>query len=144
MLTSGLREGSENTIRVTTAYPKSLRKLLTSFYEHVIEITSVEELIEMLFLADEYDMPEVMPALLSVLDSSTSAMPLEFTLENARLFLSCSAKLNLKLEPKIFAGLVKCWWKFGPDRVIVKDDQWFEDHLKNCHILQDSLNYIDD
>jgi hypothetical protein len=62
MLTSGLREGCESTIRLTTAYPNSLRKLLLSFYDHVLEIGSVEELVEMLYLADEYDVPHVMEA----------------------------------------------------------------------------------
>jgi hypothetical protein len=153
MLTSGMREGSENTIRLTTAYPNSLRKLLLSFYDHVAEITSVEELIEMLFLADEYDMKNVrealqrlFPAVFAFKDAkekSTTQSPsiLEFTLENASLFLSCSAKLRLNLEPKIFAGLAKQWWHFGFNK---ERERKYAEYKRNCSILLESLNFEDE
>jgi hypothetical protein len=153
MLTSEMREGGENTIRLTTAYPNSLRKLLQSFYEHVLEIGSPEELVELLYLADEYDMPQTMKILKSVFAASAlfeqvpvsctpdhAYMPNspEVTLRDARLILTCSSKLNLQLEPKIFASLAALWWKFGPR---VKTEQSLEEYQRNCSTLLESLNF---
>jgi hypothetical protein len=156
MLTSGLREGGENTIRLTTAYPGSLRKLLLSFYEHVIEIESAEELIEMLYLADEYDVPTVMTALKQVFSANSttsnnnasnaltstlqSNTQLKFTLDNAHLFLTCSSKLNLNLEPKVFSGLMKEWWRFGPMEDI---EIGYEERKRICIVLLQSLNFTE-
>lgn len=180
MLTSGLREGSENTIRLTTNYPESLRKLLLSFYEHELEIGSAEELVELLYLADEYDVPNVMEALKQLFyisyDSSATHLGvrklkfsenlasitsvnnaadgvnnpqpfrLEITLENAPLFLSCSGKIGLNLEPMIFAGLAQKWWLFGPtasdpSKPLNENSNVYDSHKRNCNILLQSLNY---
>jgi hypothetical protein len=121
MLSSGLREASESKIRLVSKYPQSLRKLLLCFYVRELVIESAEELVEMLYLADEYDVPHVMEELVRMISSRStefngdsaasktdnSPPSMEFTFENAPLFLSCSAKLNLKLEPLIFAGLAQ-------------------------------------
>jgi hypothetical protein len=154
MLTSGMREGSESTIRLTSAYPQSLRKLLLSFYEDVLEIASAEELIEMLYLADEYDMPNLMKVLQEAFSSTTAFLShsnadsnrsnatipeqasFEFTLENARLFLTCSAKIGLKLESKIFAGLAQQWWEFGP---MDGKNENYDEHIRKCQLLLDAL-----
>lgn len=74
MLASSMKEGSESTIRLTSAYPESLRKLLLALNEHVLSIASGEELAEMLYLADEYDMARVM----GVLSDAFSAFPKPF------------------------------------------------------------------
>jgi hypothetical protein len=160
MLTSGMKEGGENTIRLLTDYPQSLQKLLQSFYNHVLEIGSAEELIEMLYLADEFDVPDVMAALqqpfstafFSPVNNGTSANAsqprtqgpsLEITLENASLFLKCSAKLGLNLEPRIFAGLAQKWWKFGP--IPDEDGDCFQYalHRHNCELLLESLAFTE-
>jgi hypothetical protein len=146
MLTSGMREGSENSIRLVTAYPASLRKLILSFYDHVLEIDSADEMIEMLYLADEYDMPTVMSALLQSITptlhatstDSTAMAPVVFTIENARQFLTCSAKLRLKLESRIFSDLASQWWEFGLGDGKQRE---YEKHHRNCSILLDSLNF---
>jgi hypothetical protein len=170
MLSSNLLEGSANSIRLVTAYPKSLQKLLLSFYEHVLEIENVEELIEMLYLADEYYMPQVMSALKQVFppllgdnDNNATTNPnapnsspspqsrasssasvitttpsLEFTLANAPLFLLCSSRLKLNLEPRIFEGLAKEWAKFGPQ---AETDRAYKEHQKKCRILLGSLDF---
>jgi hypothetical protein len=153
MLSSGMREGGKdaNTIRLTTPYPESLRKLLQSFYEHVLEIRNAEELIEFLFLADEYDVPAVRTALLRLFTpnanalelnklngtvSSTPTPRLDFTLENARVFLNCSSKLNLKLEPRIFAGVARQWGHFR-----VQHNGAISEFRELLDILKDSLKF---
>jgi hypothetical protein len=147
MLNSKMREGAENTIRLTTNFPNSLRKLLQSFYEHVLEIGSAEELIELLYLADEYDVPRVMAMLKSAIIPKMSSASvfhepcnLAFTMENARLFLTCSAKIGLKLEPKIFSGLAQQWWQFGPRE---GKELAYEEHNRMCRILLESLNFTE-
>jgi hypothetical protein len=168
MLTSSMREGVENKIRLTTSYPESLRKLLQSFYDHVLEIGSAEELIEMLYLADEFDMPDVMTALKQVFPkallfspannkepisnnndnkesptnvASQQSSPIaEFHigLENARMFLDCSAKLSLNWEPVIFSMLTYQWDALGP-----QDGLDYAQHERHCALLLDSLNFAD-
>jgi hypothetical protein len=147
MLTSKMREGRESTIRLVTVYPQSLQKLLLSFYEHVLEIGSAEELIELLYLADEFDVPNVTATLLQFLTaalnrgSSAQSISLEIiTLESAPMFLHCSSKLNLKLELDIFSRLSKQWWLFGPLR---GRPHAFEEHMRNCSILLQSLDFHD-
>jgi hypothetical protein len=153
MLSSGLREASESKIRLVSKYPQSLRKLLFSFYERELVIESAEELVEMLYLADEYDVPHVMEELVRMISSRSteptgdsaasktdnSPPSMEFTIENAPLFLSCSAKLNLKLEPLIFAGLAQQWWLFG-SRGKARD---YEKVHCNCLLLLQSLNFTE-
>jgi hypothetical protein len=128
----------ENTIRLTTAYPKSLEKLLLSFYDHVLNIESVEELIEMLYLADEYDLAKVMERLKELFRDSSKEPSFEITTTNAGLFLMCSVKLNLKLEKKIFAGLAEKWADFGPSSDVDKD---YNRHSDRCTLLLTSLKF---
>jgi hypothetical protein len=152
MLSSDLREASESKICLVAKYPQSLCKPLLSFYECELVIESAEELVEMLYLADEYDVPHVMEELVRMI-SSRSAEPngdsaasktdntppsMEFTMENAPLFLTCSAKLNLKLEPLILAGLAQQWWLFGPRKGKAPD---YEEDQRNCLVLLQSLNF---
>jgi hypothetical protein len=160
MLTSRLREGSDNTIRLTTPYPDSLRRLLLSFYERSLEVGSEEELTELFFLADEYDVPSVLTVLKGVFPLAMSATgiigspisndtqsttpkagPLAITLPNARLFLDCSAKIGLNLEPLIFAGLARQWWEFAPQ--LWTDESNFGKQRRYCSLLLDSLKFID-
>jgi hypothetical protein len=157
MLTSGMREAKESTIRLTTNYPKSLEKLLLSFYAHALTINGPDELIELLYLADEYDAPHVMSALRQMIspllfavsndastqpsDANSQQTKLEATLENARLILWCSSKLNLKLEPKVFSWLSDFWWAFGPREGRNKN---FEEYRRNCNLLRESLDFCED
>jgi hypothetical protein len=149
MLTSNLREGTGNTVRLITAYPASLKKLLLSCYEHVLEIKSDEEMIEMLYLADEYDVAQVMIALKKLFPQSYAAagsfIPKTETLDinssNARKYLKCSAKLGLKLEPKIFVGLTEKWWQFSPHESKYEFGSGYERHEKNCRLLLSALNF---
>jgi hypothetical protein len=144
MLSSGMREGSENTIRLTTSYPQSLQKLLRSFYEHVLEIESAEELIEMLYLADEFDLPFVMTALKNMLEITALNYTAEnantFLLCSAQAFLTCSARLQLNLESKVFTGLARQWAQFGP---LAGKEHDYQTHKRNCTLLLDSLNFLE-
>jgi hypothetical protein len=149
MLTSQLREGSGNNIRLVTPYPKSLQKLLRSFYEHVLEVESDEELIELLYLADEFDVPTVLTAVKQVILDAISAQCMEgaksdanslrITLGNASLYLACSAAIGLQLESKIFSALLRCWRSFGPDAYDCQGS--YEAYRRNCAILLESLNF---
>jgi hypothetical protein len=153
MLTSQLREGGENRIRLTTVYPESLRILLGSFYDHVLEIRSAEELIEMFYLADEYDVPNVMTALKQIftpLSSDGSALQaansspessLEINLANAPMFLACSANIGLKLELSIFSGLARQWKYFAPRSY--DEETGYSWQRRNSMLLLESLNFED-
>jgi hypothetical protein len=151
MLTSAMREGTEKTIRLTTAYPNSLRKLLASFYTHVLEIGSDEELIEFFYLVDEYDVSNTKIALERLIRPNMIVYPpleyyrdaknvpicaLIFTRENACQYLACSGRLGLNLEEKIFEALTRQWWLFGP---LDGKERAYEEHNRNCSILLESL-----
>lgn len=165
MLGSSMREGSESTIRLTSAYPESLCKLLVALNEQQLSIASESELV--LFLADEYDMASVTAALsdafstfpeivatthnskeattidaeLAKVESTRTSASCLMTLENASVFLECSTELRLGLGAKIFAGLSRLWWEFGPRPNNVRD---YERHRQNSKLLLQSLDFADD
>jgi hypothetical protein len=129
---------SDSKIKLTTAYPKSLEKMLLSFYDHVLKIESAEELIEMLYLADEYDIAEVRKSLKNDLFRAKNSPSFEITTTNAKLLLDCSQKLDLKLEKIIFNGLVEQWDEFGP---LGEYDTDYEGHQSICRVLLQSLKF---
>lgn len=152
MLTSGMREGSESTIRLTTPYPKSLRKLLLCFYDHQMQVENSDELVELLYLVDVYEVPRVMEELGCMILPELPLMPtsqlatsspllgrqkVKITFENAPSLISCSGKLGLKLEAGIFSSLAQLWWEFGPEKGT------YDDHMRNCKVLLESLDFCD-
>jgi hypothetical protein len=176
MLSSRMREGGEKTIRLITAYPHSLAKLLLSLGRGEMGIASEEELVELLYLADEYDMPHVMTTLqnlfppafncpavfpsttnpVSVSNSTSASNPsattaslpaplplpmIRISLKNAPLFLSCSAKLGLKLEARIFSGLAHMWWLFGRRSRELGFGNGYQRLGNNCEVLIESLKF---
>jgi hypothetical protein len=173
ILTSGMQEGRDSTIRLTTVYPKSLHKLLLSFYDHVLEISSATELIEMLYLADEYDMPEIMTALRQVLeimtevrnvcDSTVREGDLLVAKENCWIQQHSSRRhrQNLKLRFRLTnaSQFLSCSARLNlnlapaifaglaKDWVYFgpgsKNDHRYELHKRKCNILLDSLNFTD-